>query len=172
MIQIDIEKVTLVDVQNLQKIAKETFHETFSAENTEEDMRCYLDATFSIEKLSEGLSNENSEFYFAKFQNSILGYLKLNFGKSQTQLQDENAMQIERLYISKEFQSKKIGKLLLDKAILIAKNRNKNYVWLGVWSQNLRAIKFYEKNGFTAFDTVVFKLGTDEQKDLMMKLIL
>jgi len=43
-------------------------------------------------------------------------------------------------------------------------------VWLGVWDQNPRAISFYKKNGFIEFDKHVFRLGNDEQTDLMMRL--
>jgi ribosomal protein S18 acetylase RimI-like enzyme len=42
-------------------------------------------------------------------------------------------------------------------------------VWLGVWEKNLRAISFYEKNGFIAFDQHIFQLGDDRQTDIMMK---
>jgi hypothetical protein len=42
----------------------------------------------------------------------------------------------------------------------------------GVWEKNVRAIQFYEKNGFKTFDTHHFMLGKDLQTDIMMKLIL
>lgn len=69
-----------------------------------------------------------------------------------------------------QFHGKKIGQILYDKAFEIAKQLNADYVWLGVWEQNPKAIRFYEKNGFVPFDKHVFKLGSDEQTDIMMKL--
>jgi len=33
-----------------------------------------------------------------------------------------------------------------------------------------RAIGFYKKNGFSEFDKHIFRLGNDEQTDIMMKL--
>jgi len=45
-------------------------------------------------------------------------------------------------------------------------------VWLGVWEENPRAIKFYKKNGFVEFDKHTFVLGEDEQTDILMKKIL
>ena len=62
--------------------------------------------------------------------------------------------------------------MLYEKAIEIANQRNADYVWLGVWEENPRAISFYLKNGFVAFDKHIFKLGDDEQTDIMMKLLL
>src|SRR5687768_14582785 len=140
MEDIKIRKATLNDIGQLQKIGRHTFFETFSAGNTEENMKTYLDEGFSIEKLSGELNNRHSEFYFAELDNNVIGYLKLNFGESQTELKDEKALEIERIYVLKEFHGKKVGQLLYDKAIQIARINDADYVWLGVWEENPRAI--------------------------------
>ena len=170
MTNISIEKIMLNDIDRLQKIGKQTFYETFSAGNSEENMTKYLDEGFSIEKLTTELSDNNSDFYFATLDNNVIGYLKLNFGQSQTELQDDKALEIERIYVLKDFHGKSVGQILYDKAIHIAKQKNADYVWLGVWEENPRAINFYKKNGFVEFDKHIFKLGNDEQTDIMMKL--
>ena len=51
----------------------------------------------------------------------------------------------------------------------VANELNAEYVWLGVWEENTRAIGFYERQGFVAFDKHIFRLGQDEQTDIMMK---
>ncbi|KRB53601.1 GNAT family N-acetyltransferase [Flavobacterium sp. Root186] len=170
MAAIQINKITLDDIDQLQKIGRQTFYETFSESNSEENMEDYLEKGFSTEKLTEELTNKNSEFYFAVLDHNVIGYLKINFGESQTELQDEESLEIERIYVSKEFHGKKVGQLLYEKAIQIAKEKNADYVWLGVWEENHRALSFYKKNGFVEFDKHIFKLGNDEQTDIMMKL--
>ncbi len=170
MENIEIKRVTLNDIDQLQRIGRQTFSETFSAGNTEENMAKYLEEGFSFEKLSVELNNPNSEFYFAILDNNVIGYLKLNFGQSQTELQDDKALEIERIYVLREFHGKKVGQLLYEKAMQIAKKKNADYVWLGVWEENPRAINFYKKNGFVEFNKHIFKLGNDEQTDIMMKL--
>lgn len=164
-----IKKVTLQDIDELQKIGKKTFEETFSENNTAENMDKYLSEGFSNEKLSAELKDSDSEFYFALYENNTIGYLKLNFGKSQTELKDEKGAEIERIYVLKEFHGRKAGQLLYEKAIEIAEKAGAEYVWLGVWEQNPRAISFYKKNGFTEFDRHIFVLGTEAQTDIMMK---
>lgn len=168
--EVEIKKVMLNDIEQLQKISRQTFSETFSAGNTEENMEMYLDKEFSLEKLSAELNDKNAEFYFATENNKVIGYLKLNFGQSQTELKDNKALEIERIYVLKEFYGKKVGQLLYDRAIQIARQKNADYIWLGVWEENLRAIRFYKKNGFVEFDKHIFRLGNDEQTDIMMKL--
>lgn len=170
MKNIDIIKVTPNDIGQLQKIGRQTFSETFSPYNTEENMRNYLKENFSSEKLTAELEDKNSEFYFAKLNKNVIGYLKLNFGPSQTELKDENALEIERIYVLKELHGKSVGQSLYEKAMQVANESKANYVWLGVWEENKRAINFYRKNGFVEFDKHIFKLGNDEQTDIMMKL--
>lgn len=156
----------------LQEIGKQTFFETFSKSNSESDMAKYLSEGFSIDKLNDELSNEQSVFYFAITNEKVIGYLKLNFGGSQTELRSSNGLEIERIYVLKDYHGKKVGQLLYDQAIEIAQKRNSDYVWLGVWEENPRAIGFYKKNGFVEFDKHIFKLGDDEQIDIIMKKIL
>jgi len=102
----------------------------------------------------------------------VIGYLKLNFGQAQTELQDEKALEIERIYVIKEFHGKDVGQLLYNKALQIARQKIVEYIWLGVWEENRRAINFYTKNGFVEFDKHIFKLGNEVQTDKMMKLSL
>jgi len=165
-----IKKVTLQEINQLQEIGRQTFFETFAAGNTEENMKSYLEEGFSIQKLTAELEDKNSEFYFAELDKQVIGYLKINSGASQTELKEETALEIERIYVLKAYHGKAVGQLLYDKAIRIAKEKNVSYVWLGVWEENPRAIQFYKKNGFVAFDKHVFCLGNDEQTDIMMKL--
>lgn len=166
---VTIKKVTPTDICLLQEIGRQTFTETFAAVNTEENMASYLDENFSPERLATELNNENSEFYFALLDNEVIGYLKLNFGDAQNELMDSDALEIQRIYIKQEFQGKKVGQLLYEKAIETAKQKNTGYVWLGVWEHNTKAIRFYRKNGFVEFDKHIFRLGDDEQTDIMMK---
>ena len=170
MTNIAVKQATLNDIDQLQEIGRQTFYETFASSNTDDDMQKYLNESFSEIKLTSELTDPNSEFYFAVLDNKAIGYLKINSGQSQTELKDDKALEIERIYVSKEFHGKKVGQILYDQAIKIARQKDVDYVWLGVWEENARAISFYKKNGFIEFDKHVFKLGNDEQTDIMMKL--
>jgi ribosomal protein S18 acetylase RimI-like enzyme len=169
---IKTEKVTIADIERLQVIGKQTFLETFLEDNSKQDMDNYLSNSFSSDKLKKEIENPNSEFYFASLNDEVIGYLKLNSGDAQTELKDNDALEIERIYVSKRFLGKKVGQLLYEKALLIAKQKNVGYIWLGVWEENHRALAFYTKNGFIEFDKHDFKLGNDIQTDIMMKLVL
>lgn len=164
-----LKKVDTDDIHALQNISKQTFFETFAPYNTAENTEKYMRESFTEEKLMAEIKNQNSVFYFAMLENEVIGYLKVNSGNAQTELKDSNAMEIERIYVSKDFHGKNIGQILYDKALEIARQKNAEYVWLGVWEKNPRAIQFYKKNGFKEFDQHVFQFGDEEQTDIMMK---
>lgn len=169
MNNITIRKVDLSDLEELQKVATQAFRETFSEENAEEDMQKYVDEKFNTAQLESELSNPDSLFYFAVSDDNAAGYLKLNFKDAQTELKYEDYAEVERIYVLQEFLGKRVGQLLIDKALEVATSQNVKFVWLGVWEENYRAIRFYEKNSFQTFDKHIFRLGNDEQTDLMMK---
>ncbi len=168
----EIKKIGLDQLVPLQEIGRKTFYDTFFESDSEESMKAYLATSFSAEKLTAELENPHSEFYFATQNEVVIGYLKVNFGPAQTELQDGNSLEIERIYVLQDYHGKKVGQLLFEKAIAIAKDNSCSYVWLGVWEENHRALQFYSKNGFVAFDKHIFVFGDEAQTDIMMKLVL
>lgn len=170
MIEISIEKVDISAVLALQELAIKTFSETFSVENSDENMKQYIKKSLALEQLESELSNAKSEFYFAKYNLEIIGYVKINFEEAQTEMFDIEAIELERIYVMRSFLSKKVGQQLFEFVKKIAVQSQKKYLWLGVWEHNLKAIDFYKKNGFKVFDSHVFTLGNENQTDLMMKL--
>lgn len=166
---IQVKKATIDDLSATQRIGRETFFETFADSNTKEDMEKYLEDSFNNSRMIAELSNPDSLFYIAWEDENPVGYLKVNTGTAQTEQQDQKALEIERIYVKSSHHGKKVGQLLYEKALEVAQEQRNSYLWLGVWEKNPRAIRFYEKNGFIAFDKHIFRMGNDEQLDIMMK---
>ncbi|WP_126970896.1 GNAT family N-acetyltransferase [Gynurincola endophyticus] len=169
MKEIIVKEANPKDITILQQIGRDTFFETFSSTNSAEDMKKYLAESFSTEKLLSELNHPDSLFFIAWHDQVSVGYLKLNTGQAQTELQDDTAIEIERIYVKKEYHGLKVGQILYEKAFETAHHLQKSYLWLAVWEENHRAVAFYQKNGFVAFDQHIFKLGSSEQTDIMMK---
>lgn len=164
-----LEKCTLEDFDLLRKLSIRTYYETFAHLNTAEDMQAYLDVAFENNKLRNELSNPDSDFFFLFIEDTLAGYLKLNEAPSQTDINDSSSLEIERIYVIREFQGEGLGCYLMEQAIAIAIERKKNYVWLGVWEKNEKAIRFYKKNGFYEISTHAFVMGEDVQTDYIMR---
>ncbi len=163
-------RVQKADLLALQEISRQTFFDTFAEVNTHEDMNHYLEVNLSMEQLTLEFCNPSTSFYFAKSGEEILAYLKLNEAVAHTEKRDIPSMEIERIYVRKEYQNRGVGQFLLDFSIQITKDKQLKLIWLGVWEHNVSAIRFYERNQFQFFGKHSFMLGSDEQTDLLMEL--
>jgi ribosomal protein S18 acetylase RimI-like enzyme len=172
MKDLKIRKVQKDGLEELIRISRSTFSESFAAYNTEDDMARYLAQAFSQEQLASELSNPESAFFFAELDGTVVGYMKTNTGGAQSADRFPDALQLERIYVVPSQQGKGIGQILMDEVIQMARQGGHNQVWLSVWERNPDAIRFYERNGFEVFDQCVFILGQDNQTDVMMRLSL
>ena len=166
-----IRQLTLADLDQLQSISRTTFHETFAADNSEADMAHYLEHNLSASRLAQELVNPEIRFYFAEDDDgNALGYLKTNTGAAQSEPQDPQALEIERIYVLSAHHGRGVGAALYRQARHDAEQQGAPYLWLGVWEHNRSALQFYQKHGFTAFASHTFTLGSDAQTDILMKL--
>lgn len=163
-----IKPCTIEDLTILQDISYETFNETFKTQNSPENMNDYLEKAFNVKQLELELSTFTSQFFFVYFNDEVAGYLKVNTKEAQSENMGEDSLEIERIYIRVKFQKLGLGKYLLNKAIEIAVEQEKNKIWLGVWEKNENAIAFYKKLGFVQAGTHSFQMGEEEQIDFIM----
>ena len=167
---VNIRKCTFSDLDDLLEIAAQTFDDTFRAMNTPANFENYMRQAFTREKFSTELAHPHSAFYFIFSGGLLAGYIKLNVLDAQSDLQDPDSLEIERIYVKKEFQGRGLGKELLEFALDIARQSGKQYAWLGVWEKNEKAIGFYQGLGFEQAGTHGFILGDDHQTDKIMKI--
>jgi ribosomal protein S18 acetylase RimI-like enzyme len=157
------------DLAILQAFSVQTYKDTFDESNTEENMKAYLDEAYAADKLQGEILNTNSMFFFLYSSGELCGYIKVNENDAQTEIKETGAIELERIYVSKDHQGQGIGNTLLNKAIEIAREKDKDYIWLGVWEHNLRALSFYKKHGFYRIGQHAFFMGDDEQVDYLMR---
>ncbi|MBC8767511.1 GNAT family N-acetyltransferase [Arenibacter sp. BSSL-BM3] len=142
----------------------------FEKDNNPEDFKAYLNSAFGEKALNKELLDNNSSFYFVYNDAILVGYIKINENGSQSDIKDNDSMEIERIYVLGEFQGQGVGAWLLTQVISMARTKNKNYVWLGVWELNTKAIKFYKRSGFYKYGTHPYYIGKDKQTDWLMRL--
>lgn len=166
----NISPVLANELSTLRELSIKTFTDTFAAHNSTEHMKDYIATRFAPEQLAKELENTNSSFFFARMMGQLVGYLKINWGSAQTENQQNNSLEIERIYVLDKFHGNQFGQKLLEVALHMSKEKAVDYVWLGVWEHNSKAIHFYQKNGFVFNGTHEFLLGTDKQQDQIMRL--
>ena len=159
------------DAETLSPLAIKIFNDAFAANplNKPEDMRAYIVEAFSLEQTRRELADENFIFFIAEVEARMIGYAKLQEHSTEDCVTDDDPIELSRLYVLKDFHGRGIAEKLMNECFDIARRRNYQTMWLGVWEYNHRAQKFYEKLGFRKVGSHVFQLGSDAQTDWVME---
>ena len=113
--------------------------------------------------LHQILFGDNSfvEVLIAEYNSQVVGYA-LFFHNFSTFV-GKPGLYLEDLYVKPELRSKGIGKIILEKIISIAKERNCGRVEWSVLDWNTSAIEFYKSRGAISLDEwTIFRLTEDK----------
>ena len=156
----------------LAELGARLFAETFSDDNPPDDLKSFLESTYTLEIQTQELNNPNVYTYMAydaKDDTVPLAFCQLRQNKKVYEFRgDPEALELQRIYVDKRWAGKGVGKKLLNECIKKAEELGKKTIWLGVWENNLSAIKFYRNQGFCMVGTHTFQIGDKLDTDEIM----
>jgi len=164
-----IRRASSDDAVLLAEIGARTFYETFAKDNTPEDMEAYLESSFNVALQAEELADPESTFLIAEVGGVPAGYAKLHSGEPLKEIEDAKAVELVRLYVSREWLGRGVGEALMRACLDEAREAGHATIWLGVWEKNARAQAFYRKWKFREVGEHPFPLGSDIQRDILME---
>jgi len=151
-------------------VAIPVFTTTFAHTCTEADMEEYITSNFTLDKILAELSNPNKRFIIAIIPSTgeCCGFAQLTIGSTEpclSHIETPTMVELQRIYVGLAHHGSGLGKSLMDSAINVAKTEGFEWIWLGVYEENKRAKRFYEKLGFEKVGTHDFWVGSDLQID-------
>jgi len=169
--QPQIRTPTPADAEPLAALAERTFRDTFAKDNAAEDLEEYVRAAFTLDRIRAELADDTNTFLlaFGESAGRPLGYAKLRTGRADPSVTGPDPVELERIYVDRSALGSGIGAALMRATLDAARSAGHRTLWLGVWERNARAIRFYEKWGFSTVGDHVFRLGSDDQRDLIME---
>lgn len=161
------------DIETFAPLAASLFEDAYRDKMPYTDLLDYTRHAFSISRVRLEWEDPDALFILACWQGELVGYTKLNSGRGRD-LEDKitgapGSILIERMYVLKGYQSRKVGRTLMQYCLRYAKDKAFPRVWLNVWEQNPDAIRFYRQWGFEIFDTRIVLRGNDPQKAILME---
>jgi GNAT superfamily N-acetyltransferase len=165
--EIEIRRGTLNDASLLSELSTTTFLDTFRGTCTDEEIEEFVQKYFNKAQVYKELQDEDN-FYFTAFADNIpAGYIRMKEEETDVEIiKNYKAIELKRIYVLKEYHSKKIGAALMKFALDFAAEKGYEAVWLGVWEHNLKAQSFYKKWEFTDTGaTHNFPIGNTPQMD-------
>ena len=156
------------DAESVSAFARRLFEETFGAQNDAQDMAMYTAKAFTPSVQRGELEDPARVYVVGERDGTISAYALLRVGSRHSSVQGDAPVEIERFYVDSALHGQGIAGAMMDEVVRIARSTGADVLWLGVWSQNTRAIRFYEKRGFIIVGSQTFLLGTDVQIDHVM----
>ena len=160
---------TVNDVEALAEISRSTFYDTYHKLNTEEDMQLFIKEMFNEQVLTEEIQDPHNQFILLYLEEELVGYAMFSEEVKRPELSTTDTIEIARIYVTQSQIGKGLGAALMQKCIDVAREGNKQVIWLGVWEHNHNAKSFYSRWGFEKFGEHHFKLGNDLQNDWLLK---
>lgn len=157
------------DAEELAILAERTFRKTFQEGNTQEDMALHCQASYSTDIQLKEILRQDWIILVCEYENKLIGYAQLRWEELPLCVNSIHAGKILCLYIDEPYHGKGVAQALMQKCFAEFEEKGSDPVWLGVWEHNPRAISFYLKLGFTEVGEHIFEVGSDPQRDIIMK---
>ncbi len=148
----------------VQQLAREIWEEHYIKIISKQQIDYMLDLFYSSEKIQSEIE-EGVIWEMLIDEGNPIGYLVCKI--------ESDKLYISKIYLKAETRGKGLGKLLLHRAVELAKQNNKNSIYLNVNKHNTDSISFYERMGFVKIDEGVFDIGNGYvMDDFILELML
>lgn len=155
-------------------VGAQAFAEAFAEHNSWSDLVAHLERRYAPAAVAARTGEAACAYFLARDGRGPVGMALLEDGPPsdgatlQQPLPRGGAAQLRELYVLARARSAGVGARLLDAVVDEARRRGARCLWLGVWSENPRAVRFYRRHGFAIVGSHTFVLGSDAQRDHVM----
>ena len=167
---LSIRQADISDVKIVCALGVTTFYEAYFEQDDSLDLANYVLESFSRAQIEDELNNTDSTFFIAELNGKAVGYAKLRENSKVDCLENENAVELHRIYILERAKGKSVGGELMNRCFETARAKGYETLWLGVWEQNSSALKFYKKIGFVKAGELQFPYGKTVGTNYVLKI--
>jgi diamine N-acetyltransferase len=158
---IRIIRADISHAEAISAIGKKTFLNAFGhLFNSSAELFEYLNRTYDVNKLTKSIRKENNIYLLAWHDGEPIGFAKLKRHSLNDLIEPGAQMELQKIYVLKEFQRSGVCSALLKEVQGLARQEWPDYLWLSTYIANEKAIRLYERNGFQKIGRHYFSIGT------------
>lgn len=146
--KITIRRAGVEDAALIGVLASVTFYEAYFEQDAPDALADYIVESFPPRLIRSELADPDITYFIVFHDGYAIGYAKLREGTDGPGVTGKNAVALQRIYVVERFWKKGAGKMLLDHVMGAAREKGFDTLWLEVWEQNERGLRFYAKEGF------------------------
>lgn len=164
-----IRRATQADAAVLAELGAATFVETFGHLYSPRDLQAFLDESHTVQAYAKVLANPAYALWLAERDGRAIGYAQAGpCGLPHPDVHAEDG-ELKRLYLRADAQNGGVGRLLFQQALDWLERDGPRTLWLSVWSENLGAQRFYERQGFGFVAEYEFPVGEQRDREFMYR---
>ena len=172
---VSIRRATPADAPALASVAAATFALACPPGTTEANIALFIETSLSEWSFEGYLASDAHRLWLAEEDGEPVGYAMSVHGEPtdpdiQNAVAVRPTVELSKIYVCESHHGTGVATALMDAAISEAAESRAGSVWLGVNQQNIRANRFYEKQGFVLRGTRFFQVGDSTEADYVREL--
>lgn len=157
------------DAQALSTLAARTFTETFGHLYPPQDLAGFLAEHYAVERQRAILSHPDYAVWLLEAGGEAVGHAAAGpCGLPHADAAPGDG-ELKRLYLVRGWQNGGHGGRLMQAALDWLLRDGPRPLWVGVWSENLGAQRFYARHGFARVGEYLFPVGATRDLEFIMR---
>jgi len=157
------------DAQTLAALGERTFRETFEHLYSAEDLAVFLAEAYSLERTRADLADPTKASWLVEAGGEAIGYALAGPSSLPHDKVTPSCGELKRIYFARDRQGGGLGKALFAEVMAWLQADGPRDVWIGVWSENHGALRFYERQGFAKAGEYGFKVGKTTDREFILR---
>ena len=167
--RVDLRRATVDDAAALASLAARTFTETFGHLYPPEDLDAFLRESYGVERQRTILSHPDYAVWLLEDAGGAFGHVAAGpCGLPHADVKPGDG-EIKRLYLLRGRQNGGHGTRLMDAAMDWLLREGPRTLWVGVWSENFGAQRFYQRRGFRKVGEYLFPVGATRDLEFILR---
>jgi len=164
-----LRRATVDDAETLSKLATATFVETFGHLYPDEDLQAFLADAYAVDRQAVILGHPDYAVWLLEHEGRAVGHCAAGpCGLPHDDVQPGDG-EVKRLYILREHQSGGWGARMFETAVAWLDRDGPCPLWVGVWSENFGAQRFYARYGLEKVGTYEFPVGQVRDLEFILR---
>lgn len=165
-----IRRATLEDAGTLAALGAATFTETFGHLYPPEDLQAFLGSAHSVETWTRVLTDKERAVWIAALDDSVaIGFILVGSCKLPVENREPTAGEVQQLYVLARYHNLRLGSKLMELGLEWLVSQGRTPLYVGVWSENYGAQRFYGRYGFNKVGEYGFPVGKTVDREFILK---
>lgn len=164
-----IRRAGSADAETLAALGARTFTETFGHLYHPDDLAAFLAEAYGLERTRADLADPAKASWIVEADGEAVGYALAGPCALPHAEVTPACGELKRIYFLQAWQGAGLGRRLFGEAMAWLQSEGPRTVWIGVWSENHGAQRFYGRQGFEKVGEYGFQVGRTVDREFILR---